>query len=310
MAQRKELTRGQVEIALEVSPDPVDAGADIVLYARVTCSPPGDLSGHRLLVKDETSVELGVIELAESDDEEATEGQAVLKTPLTAGDHVWSVVSPTLLKKSISYEQASQPISFAVMPHTIRVLAWDVPPTVVAGEKFTIRIGIKCSSECVFAHETFAVLDHAGNEIAAGLLSGDIWPGTSGLYSALVELKAPSAAGLYEWTVKCSGSDLEKPHAEGVASFALRVVSQPECVIKVEAVDKVSQLPVADARIALHPYKGVTDENGLAEIRVAKGEYHLFVAKARYLTLGLPVEVTADMTARAELDLEPEIERN
>jgi len=26
--------------------------------------------------------------------------------------------------------------------------------------------------------------------------------------------------------------------------------------------------------------------------------------------LGLPIEVTADMTARAELDLEPEIERN
>jgi hypothetical protein len=38
--------------------------------------------------------------------------------------------------------------------------------------------------------------------------------------------------------------------------------------------------------------------------------YDLFVAKARYVTLGLPVEVTADMTARAELDLEPEIERN
>jgi len=81
-------------------------------------------------------------------------------------------------------------------------------------------------------------------------------------------------------------------------------------VVKVEAVDKVSQQPLADARVALHPYKAVTDERGFAEIRVAKGAYDLFVAKTRYLTLGLPVEVTADMTARAELDLEPEIERN
>jgi len=38
--------------------------------------------------------------------------------------------------------------------------------------------------------------------------------------------------------------------------------------------------------------------------------YDLFVAKAHYLTLGLPVEVTANMTARAELDLEPVTERN
>jgi hypothetical protein len=90
----------------------------------------------------------------------------------------------------------------------------------------------------------------------------------------------------------------------------VRVVGRPECLVTVEAVDKLSQEPVVGAQVALHPYKAVTDGRGLAEIRVAKGAYDLFVAKKKYLTLGLPVEVTADMTARAELDLEPEIERN
>jgi hypothetical protein len=66
----------------------------------------------------------------------------------------------------------------------------------------------------------------------------------------------------------------------------------------------------AGAQVALHPYKTVTDERGLAEIRVTKGAYDLFVAKRKYLTLGLPVEVTTDMTARAEFDLEPEVQRN
>jgi hypothetical protein len=78
----------------------------------------------------------------------------------------------------------------------------------------------------------------------------------------------------------------------------------------VEAVDKLSQEALAGAHVALHPYMAMTDERGFAEMKVAKGAYNLFVAKAHYLTLGLPVEVTADMTARAELDLEPEIERN
>ena len=78
----------------------------------------------------------------------------------------------------------------------------------------------------------------------------------------------------------------------------------------IEAVDRASQEPLAGARVALHPYKGVTDERGFAEIKVAKGAYDLFVAKTKYQTLGLPVEVMADTTARAELDLEPDRERN
>jgi hypothetical protein len=126
----------------------------------------------------------------------------------------------------------------------------------------------------------------------------------------VVELKAPSAAGLYHWAVKCAGKDLEKPHEQGAAQFSLRVVSPPECLLRVEAVDKLSQEPLAGAHVALHPYKAVTDERGVAEVRVAKGAYDLFVAKTNYLTLGLPVDVMADITARAELDLEPVIERN
>jgi hypothetical protein len=58
------------------------------------------------------------------------------------------------------------------------------------------------------------------------------------------------------------------------------------------------------------PYRAVTDERGVAEVRVAKGAYRLFVSQTRYLTFALPVEVTADMTTRAELDLEPLRERN
>jgi hypothetical protein len=310
MASRKEPTRGQLDIALEVSPDPIDAGAEMSLHARVSCSPSCDLAGHSLSVRDEAGSEQGILELAAPDDETNAAGAIALTAPLEAGDHVWSVLSPTVAKKGVLYEETSRAISFTVKPHTTRVLAWDTPPTVVAGDRFTIKIGIKCSSACVFANKAFEIYDHDGAAIGAGVLSGDIWPGTSGLYSAALELEAPSTAGLYDWTVKCTGKNLEKPHAEGIASFAVRVVSPPECVVKVEAVDKVSQQPLADARVALHPYKAVTDERGFAEIRVAKGAYDLFVAKTRYLTLGLPVEVTADMTARAELDLEPEIERN
>ena len=129
-------------------------------------------------------------------------------------------------------------------------------------------------------------------------------------YVAEVELEAPAAEGLYTWSVKDPGSDVGIPHAEGSTSFGVRVVSHPECLVTVEAVDKVSQMPLSGARVVMHPYRAVTDERGVAEMRVAKGAYKLFVSQTSYLTFGLPVEVTADMTARAELDLEPVPERN
>ena len=78
----------------------------------------------------------------------------------------------------------------------------------------------------------------------------------------------------------------------------------------VETVDMVSQTPLSDARVVMHPYRAVTGERGVAELRVAKGAYKLFVSQTGYLTFGLPIDVTANMTVRAELELEPVLERN
>ena len=141
-----------------------------------------------------------------------------------------------------------------------------------------------------------------GAQVATGTLPDERWPGTTGLYVAEIELDAPAGEGLYTWSVR--------GHAEGFTSFGVRVVSAPECLVRVEAVDQITQTPISGARVVMHPYKAVTDERGVAEVRVAKGAYKLFVSQTRYLTFALPVDVTADMTARAELDLEPVHERN
>ena len=106
MASRKEPARGQVDIALEVSPDVVDAGAEIILHARVVCSPSGDLVGHTLKVKDESGADAGVLELTDTDDEENATGAAALKAPVKAGAYVWSVVSPAVVKDGVSYAES------------------------------------------------------------------------------------------------------------------------------------------------------------------------------------------------------------
>ena len=203
-------------------------------------------------------------------------------------------------------------------PHATNVVVWDVPPAVVAGERFRMKVGIKCEHGCGLSNSTFEIHDHEGTLAATATLPGDIWPGTAGLHVAEVELAAPAAEGLYTWSVNVPstslgadpGSEAGIPHAEASAGFGIRVVGQPDYLVTIEAVDAADHAPLSGARVVMHPYRTVTDERGIAEVRVAKGSYRLFVSQTRYVTFGLPIEVMADMTARAELSLEPVEERN
>ena len=315
MASQSEEMQGQLVCSAQVSPEIVDAGAEMILRAEMSCSPPCDLRGHRLEVKDQTGADAGIIELTEYDGEKSTSGTLKLSAPLQTGEYIWSALCPAYSTQDVSYTQTSAAISFTVKPHTIRVLAWDIPTAVVVDEKFKLKIGIKCSSECRFANEglgieDFGIYAHDGAELATGKVSGELWPGTNGLYFTEVELNAPASAGLYNWSVRCSGADAKIPHTEGTTSFGLRVVNPPEYLVSIETIDKESQMPLKGVRVVMHPYAAVSDENGIAQLRVAKGPYQLFVAQTSYLTLGLPVEVTADMSVNAELDLEPVPERN
>ena len=214
--------------------------------------------------------------------------------------------------------ETSTPVSSPVTPHTTSVVAWDIPSAIVAGERFRMKVGIKCSNECQLTNTHFGIYDHQEAQVATGTLPDERWPGTTGLYVAEIELEAPAEEGLYTWSVKGPLTTLGEdpgleggiPHVEGSISFGVRVVSHPQCLVRVEAVDKESQTPLSGARVVMHPYNAVTDDRGVAEVRVAKGAYKLFVSQPRYLTFGLPVDVGADVTARAELYPEPVLERN
>jgi len=205
-----------------------------------------------------------------------------------------------------------------VESHAVSVVAWDIPSAIVAGEKFRMKVGIKCADECDLANMEFGVFDENGTQAATGMLPPERWPGTTGLHVAEVELEAPAAEGLHTWSVKgpsvrlgasSEGAD-EVAHAAESISFGVRVVDRPEFLMTVEAVDGGDQTPLSGARVVMHPYRAITDERGIAQVRVAKGAYKLFVSQTRYVTFGLPVEVEGDMTARAELYVEPVTERN
>ena len=149
-----------------------------------------------------------------------------------------------------------------------------------------------------------SIFDQEGSRAGTVKLGHDVWPGTEALYFAEVEVAAPQTAGSHQWEAKIAGWDAELPHASGSFPLMVRVVSSPDCEVTVRAVDREKQTPIAGARVVMHPYRAVTDDNGIARVRVARGQYDILVSGPQYLPACASVEVIADMITSAELDAE------
>jgi hypothetical protein len=193
-----------------------------------------------------------------------------------------------------------------VETHNTLIVAWEVPTAIECGQQFSIKFGVKCHHECRADGCILEVSDHDGKQLTKATLSTEPWPDTTALYYKSVELTAPASAGLFVWQVKVPATNLQIPHREAVASFNVRVVATPECVLTVEAIDLETQTPVEAARVVAHPYRAFTDKHGLAQLRVPKGEYRLFVSGKKYFPFRSDCEVNTDMTIRAELALDRE----
>lgn len=304
MVAESEKTHTNRTCAVEVTPGEIDAGADMTLVGTISSFPACDFTGQVLLINSREGALLGRAEIAEFDGEINRTSALVIKAPITTGEYTWSAVLPAHVTDGVSYEEASAPFSFTVKPHNTSLVVWDVPSTIVTGERFSIKVGVKCSSECRPIGWVLEIRDHEGTQLAIAVMRDELWPGTAALYFAEVELEAPGAEGLYKWKAKAPGSDLEIPHEERAAEFGVRIVTPPECLVRIEAIDKASQTPVKGAKVVVHPYRTFTDDRGVAEVRVSKGEYKIFVSGKKHIPFRTVGAVTADMTIRADLSVD------
>jgi hypothetical protein len=307
MAARAVDTHGERTCTVEVAPSEVDAGAELTVTVRASCPHGCDLSGQRVSIRDQHEEELACAELSMLEDE--TFGTALaLRAPLKVGEHTWVAVLPACEKDGVSHEESTTAFPFVATPHAASFNIWGLPSAISAGERFSFKIGIKCSAGCRLAGRALSITDHDGAQVAAAKLCEDVWPGTSALYFADVEAQAPPTPGDFTWQVATPASDQGAPHAAGSCGFAIRVVAPPDHEVTVEAFDSETHMPIRGAHVLLHPYRALTDERGVAKVKVAKGRYTLFVSGFNYIGHERIIDVTSDVTARAELAVEPEEE--
>ena len=90
-------------------------------------------------------------------------------------------------------------------------------------------------------------------------------------------------------------------HAAGAFPFGVKVVGAPDYEVTVEAFDAQKHTPIKGVHVLLHPYRALTDENGVAKVKVTKGTYKLHVSGFTYVAYQNTIDVAGDVTTRAEL---------
>jgi hypothetical protein len=305
MAATAGSAHGRRTCTVEVSPREVDAGAELIVTVLASCPNGCDLKGQSVSIQDQDDGELAVAELSKLGGDTCSTPAITLRAPPEVGEHVFRAVLAAHEKDGVLHEETSTKFSFVVVPHAASVNVWSLPSAIAAGERFRFRVGIKCSAGCKLTGREFRIFDHEGAQVAEARLVDEVWPGTSALYFAEVEARAPLQTGDYDWRVETPGPG-EVPHAAGSCGFAIKVVSAPDHEVTIEAFDRERQTPIKGAHVLLHPYRAFTDESGVAKVKVAKGKYTLVVSGFRYIAYESIINVTGDVTIRAELALEPD----
>jgi hypothetical protein len=186
------------------------------------------------------------------------------------------------------------------------VNVWGLPSAIASGERFRFKIGVKCSAGCKLAGKALSIFDHAGRHVGDGKLFDEVWPGTSALYFAEVDAKAPLTTGAYVWQVKAPGSPSPPARAAGACTLTIKVVGPPDCELTVAAFDRATQMPIKGAHILLHPYRTSTDATGVATVKVIRGRYKLCVSGFNYIPCENTIDIEGDVATRVELTPEPQ----
>jgi hypothetical protein len=196
----------------------------------------------------------------------------------------------------------NDPDNGAIEPHALELTVWDVPPTIAAGGPFTVSAGARCSAGCDLGGRGLTIVDHQGCAAGTARLAHDVWPGTEALYFAQIDTTAPLEAGSHQWEARIAGWDTEMPHASGAFHLSVRVVPFADCEVTIKAIDRETQTPIKGARVVMHPYRALTGDNGIATIKVARGQYDVLVSGSKYTPACVGIEVSAAMILSIELD--------
>jgi hypothetical protein len=190
-----------------------------------------------------------------------------------------------------------------VRERSISLAAWNVPMPVVAGERFAVKVGAKAASGRALTGAGVEVTDAKGAVVACGALGDTPWPGTEALHWTTLDIPAPAAQGVAEYTVRLSpGPD----HDAVSARFSVAAAARPEHTLTVTVTENETGEALAGVEIRLGPFHARTDAKGCAEVRICKGTYELRLWRTAHIAEPKPLTIEGDLRLALTMTHVPE----
>jgi hypothetical protein len=189
-------------------------------------------------------------------------------------------------------------------PNAISLAVWDVPMPVVAGEKFSIKIGAKSASGRALAGRV-EVIDSSGTVVATGTLGGAPWPETEALYWAALDVQA-LAQPFAEYAVRFIPDPREPAYDALATRFSVATTAKPEHKLTVKVTEQDTAAALGGVEIRLGPFRARTDATGRAELRVCNGEYQLQLCRTAHIAAPKPINIKGDASVELTMLHVPE----
>jgi hypothetical protein len=293
-------------VALSRPPaEEVDAGTDIVLKVKVSCSHGCDLRGRAINVMAPDGAVVAGSGLADFADNANETTEFAFRAPDEVGEYSWSLVFPRHEAQGVVHEEGSLPIAVKTLAHDTSLAVWGVPSPIVVDHPFRIHVGATCSAGCDLTDKEIQICDEAGASVARGNLGETPWDGTRALYWTEVDLVAPAREGATWRSVSFAPTELRLPHGGASARFGFETVKPPQHSVTVKIVQKDAGTPVEDAQVRLGVYFACSDQTGLATVAIPQGTYGLDVLKTGYEADSRVLEVSGDVTVEVEVAVVP-----
>jgi hypothetical protein len=301
----------------EALPAQLDLGAPFSLAVALTNPSAGDLTGaaYKVLQGEETIATGALPPMVRFNPagydprngpvDQRDHVRIALRAPREIGVFEWTLVLPQQEVGGIAFAEATLTFSFGTGEHATSLAAWDVPSPVVAGERFRVKVGAKCTACCALSGQRVELRDQQRNVLAAGPLGEAVWPGTEGLYWTELELTAPVEEGLHNCSVAFSACDHALPHRGTMAALSFVTVRPGRHRVCVAIVERETKAPIAEAQVRLGYYRSATDASGVARFTASAGAHRLFVWKADFSAPEQVIDVEQDLDLVVEAEALP-----